>query len=68
VDWLTEHVGASAAPIGPLTAQLSAMLPVNPPLGVIVITEVAFPPADGMLIFEAPSANIGLTIGPVTMI
>jgi hypothetical protein len=51
-----------------MTAQLSATVPVNPPLGVIVITEVAFPPGDGMLMFEAPSANIGLTIGPVTMI
>jgi hypothetical protein len=51
-----------------MTAQPSATVPVNPPLGVIVITEVAFPPGDGMLMFEAPSANMGLAIGPVTMI
>jgi hypothetical protein len=67
VDPLAEHVGASAAPDGPVTAQLRATLPVNPPLGVIVIAEVAFPPADGMLMFEPLSANIGVAGGPVTM-
>lgn len=67
VDWLTEHVGTSAAPDGPVTAQLRATLPINPPLGVIVIAEVAFPPADGMLMLEPLSANIGVAAGPVTM-
>jgi hypothetical protein len=61
--WLMEHVGGLTAPTGPVTAQLRATLPVNPPLGVIVITEVAFPPADGMLMFEPPRTNRGVAVG-----
>jgi hypothetical protein len=62
--WLMEHVGGLTAPTGAVTAQTRATLPVNPPLGVIVITEVAFPPTDGMLMFEPPSMNIGVAVGP----
>jgi hypothetical protein len=62
--WLIEHVGGLTVPVGPVTAQLRATVPVNPPLGVIVIVEVAFPPADGMLMFEPPSVNSGVTTGP----
>ena len=63
---LAEHVGASVAPDGPVTEQLRATLPVNPPLGVIVIDAVAFPPAAGMLMLEPLSVNIGVAAGPVT--
>lgn len=65
--WLMEHVGGLTAPAGPVTAQVRATAPVNPPLGVMVITEVAFPPADGTLIFEPPSVNSGVTAGAVTV-
>ena len=45
-----EHVGGSASPVGPpATEQLRATLPVNPPLGVIVIVDVADAPADAMV-------------------
>ena len=48
---VTEHVGASAPPVGPpVTAQLRATLPVKPPLGLIVMVEVAFGPGAAMVI------------------
>jgi hypothetical protein len=47
---VTEHVGTSTAPMGlPVTAQLRATLPVNPPLGLIVMVDVAFGPGDAMV-------------------
>ena len=36
----SEQVGKLTAPVGPVTAQVNATLPVNPPLGVVVIVEV----------------------------
>jgi hypothetical protein len=43
--WATEHVGESAALDGPAEiAQVSATLPVNPPLGVTVMVELVDPP------------------------
>jgi hypothetical protein len=65
--WLTEHVGGLTAPAGPATAQVRATVPVNPPLGVMVIIEVAFAPADGMLMLEPPSVNSGVEAGPATV-
>jgi hypothetical protein len=62
-----EHVGGLTVPLGPVTAQLRATVPVKPPLGVIVIIEVASPPVDGMLMFEPPSVNNGVTAGPDTV-
>jgi hypothetical protein len=47
---VTEHVGASAAPMGPPeTAQLRATLPVKPPVGVIVMVDVPVGPGDAMV-------------------
>ena len=47
---VTEHVGASVAPMGPPeTAQLRATLPVKPPVGVIVIVDVPLGPGDVMV-------------------
>lgn len=44
--WETEHVGGLTAPAGLLvTAQERDTVPVNPPAGVIVMVEVADPPA-----------------------
>jgi hypothetical protein len=48
-----EQVGASAAPAGPpLTAQLSATLPVKPPLGDSIIVAVPLVPAVAIVIAE----------------
>jgi hypothetical protein len=65
--WLMEHVGGLTVPAGPATAQLRTTAPVNPPLGVMVMIEVAFPPADGMLTLEPPSVNSGVAVGPATV-
>ena len=47
---VTEHVGASAAPVGPPeTAQLRATLPVKPPVGVMVMVDVPLDPGDAMV-------------------
>ncbi len=44
--FVTEHVGASAPPIGPpATAQLRATAPVKPPPGMIVMVDEALAPA-----------------------
>jgi hypothetical protein len=45
--WEAVHVGGSVAPAGlEVTAQVTATVPVKPPLGVIVTVEVALIPAD----------------------
>ena len=68
VGWVMEHVGASTAPDGPpFTAHESCTVPVNPPLGVTVTTEVPFTPGDAMLIGAPLNANRGVTVGPVTV-
>ena len=55
------------APTGWLvTAQVRETLPAYPPLGVIVISEIAFPPADEILISEPLSVNSGAAVAPVT--
>jgi hypothetical protein len=47
---VTEHVGASAPPTGPpVTAQVRDTLPVKPPLGLIVMVDVALGPGDAMM-------------------
>lgn len=44
--WAAEQVGVSDAPDGPAEiAHVSATLPVNPPLGAIVMVELVEPPA-----------------------
>ena len=46
---VTEHVGGSAAPMGPpLTAQLKDTLPVKPPLGMIDMVDVPLDPGAGI--------------------
>ena len=68
----TEHVGASASPAGPpVTAQLKATLPVKPPLGVIVMVDVAFVPGDAMvtavLLSVKPVGTAGTLTGTLTV-
>jgi hypothetical protein len=47
---VTEHVGASAAPMGPPeAAQLRVTLPVKPPVGVIVTVDVPLGPGAEMV-------------------
>jgi hypothetical protein len=47
---VTEHAGASTAPMGLLAkAQLRATLPVKPPLGLMVMVDVALGPGDAMV-------------------
>jgi hypothetical protein len=47
---VTEHVGTSAASMGPPeTAQLRATLPVKPPVGVIVMVDIPVGPGDAMV-------------------
>jgi hypothetical protein len=49
-------------------AQVSATLPVKPPLGVIVMVDVALAPGDATLTGVALSANVGVMVGPDTVI
>ncbi len=59
--WLTMQVGALVAPAGPFeTAHVSATLPVNPPLGVMVRFDVAEAPGANGLIALPLSANEGI--------
>ena len=61
---VTEHVGASAPPVGPpVTAQLKATLPVKPPLGLIITVEVLFGPGAEMVIPALVSVKPGGTAG-----
>lgn len=54
----TEHVGVSVAPgVPPVTAHLRATLPAKPPLGVIVMADVALAPGDPMMIAVLLSAK-----------
>lgn len=63
-----EHAGVSIAPAGPpLTAQENLMLPVNPSLGVTVITDVPFAPGAGMLIAFPVTVKSGVAAFPVTL-
>jgi hypothetical protein len=68
----TEHVGASAAPMGPPeTAQLRATLPVKPPVGVIVMVDVPVGPGDAMvtavLLSVKPGGAGGALAGTLTV-
>jgi hypothetical protein len=56
--WLTEHVAASVAPDGSLTAQVRLTTPVNPLAGVIVIFEVAVVPEPTGVAWLAFSENV----------
>jgi hypothetical protein len=58
IAWLTEHVGASVAPDGPVTMQLRVTRPVNPLSGVTVIFEVAVVPEDTGVVWLAFSENV----------
>ena len=65
---VTEHVGASVPPVGPLeTAQLSATPPVKPPLGVIVMVEVPLGPGDAMVTAVLLSVKLGGATGTKTV-
>ena len=65
---VTEHVGVSTAPMGlPVTAQLRATLPVNPPLGLIVMVDVAFVPGDAMVTAVPLSLKPGRGAGTLTV-
>ena len=69
---VTEHVGASAAPVGPPeTAQLRATLPVKPPVGVIVMIDVSLGPGDAMvtavLLSVKPGRAAGTLAGTLTV-
>jgi hypothetical protein len=65
---LVEQVGMSTAPEGlAVTAQVSATLPVKPPLGVTVMVEVPFVPGDVMLIAVLVSVKLGVTLGALTV-
>lgn len=65
VGWLTAQVGGSTAPAGLLvTAHDIVTVPVNPPLGVIVIVEVVAPPGEDMLTGSPLIANDGLLPPP----
>ena len=64
--WLTVQVGEPVAPAGPFaTAQVSATVPVNPPLGVMVRFDVAEPPGAKGLMGLPLIANEGA--GPVNV-
>ena len=47
--------------------QLTATLPVNPPLGVTVIVEVPFAPGDATVTAVPLRAKSGVAIGPLTV-
>lgn len=67
--WAAEQVGASIAPDGwEVMAQVSATLPINPPLGVTVMVEVALAPGDAILIGAALIVKAGATIALLTAI
>ena len=69
---VTEHVGASAPPVGPpVTAQLKATLPVKPPLGLIVMVDVTLGPGDAavipVLLSVKPGGAAGTLAGTLTV-
>jgi hypothetical protein len=69
---VTEHVGASAPPVGPaVMAQLRTTVPVKPPLGVIVMVDVAFGPGDAIvtavLLSVKPGGAVGTLAGTLTV-
>jgi hypothetical protein len=58
---VTEHVGSSLAPAGfDVRLQARVTLPAKPPLGVIVIVEVAGVPGTAFVIEAPVSANPGV--------
>jgi hypothetical protein len=66
---MVEQVGTSTEPDGAaVTAHVSTTLPVNPPLGVIVMVEVPVAPGDAMLIGEPLSVKVVGKIGLTTII
>ena len=61
---VTEHVGASDAPMGPPeTEQLRATVPVKPPRGLIVIVDVPFGPGAAMVTAVLLSMKPGGAVG-----
>ena len=65
---VTEHVGASAAPMGlPVTAQLMATLPVKPPVGLIVMVELPVAPDDAIATAVLLSVKPGGGAGTLTV-
>jgi hypothetical protein len=64
---VTEHVGVSAAPMGPPeAAQLRATLPVKPPVGVIVTVDVPLGPGAAMVTAALLSVKPGAA-GTITV-
>ena len=59
------HVGRLTAPDGPVTAQVSATAPVNPPAGVTVRVDVALLPAATLAGLAAVAVRAKLIAEPV---
>ena len=57
---VSKQVGRSAAPVGPVTAQLNATLPANPFVGVTVSVEVGAPPAVAPSFARPVSVKLGV--------
>ena len=67
--WLMEQVGISIAAAGlSVSAQVRATVPVNPPLGVTVIVDVAVAPDAEILIALPLSEKEGVAAVPFTVI
>jgi len=65
---VAEQVGILVAPVGlAVTAHVSATVPVNPPLGVTVIVEVALVPGDGTLTAVPLNVKLGVATGALTV-
>jgi hypothetical protein len=64
---VTEHVGASTPPMGPpATAQARDTLPAKPPLGLMVMVDVAFGPGAAMVTAVLLSVKPGGAAGTLT--
>jgi hypothetical protein len=65
---VAEQVGGSTAPVGlEVTAHASDTLPVNPPVGVTVMVEVAFVPGDPIITGVLLSVKLGGVVGTFTV-
>jgi hypothetical protein len=65
--WVTEQIGGSTEPAGPVTVHESETFPVKPPLGVTVIVEVPVAPGVAMVIVVLVREKFGGTGGAVTV-
>ena len=65
--WVTEQVGGSTEPAGPVTVHESDTLPVKAPLGVTVIVEVPVAPGEAMVTVVLLRVKFGATGGAVTV-